>query len=75
MTKVRTARAECPSCMEDVNVPQPAMGKLVRCGNCNEMLEVVWLDPLELDFQYEEYDEDEEEEEMDDDYDDYDYDD
>jgi alpha-aminoadipate carrier protein LysW len=43
--------AECPQCGSEVSVgSQPRIGKLVECKNCGAELEVVWLDPLELDW-------------------------
>jgi len=43
------------------------MGQKVKCRSCDAELEVVWLEPLELDWAY---DEDEFEDEYDDDYED-----
>jgi alpha-aminoadipate carrier protein LysW len=43
--------AECPQCGSEVSVgSQPRIGKLVECKSCGAELEVVWLDPLELDW-------------------------
>ena len=43
--------AECPQCGNNVSVgAQPKMGKRVSCKECGAELEVVWLDPLELDW-------------------------
>jgi lysine biosynthesis protein LysW len=34
-------------------MPQaPKMGMLVACADCGAELEIVWLDPLELDWPY-----------------------
>jgi len=53
--------AECPQCGNEVSVgAQPKMGKLVECPECGAELEIVWLDPLELDWPLEEEDYDEE---------------
>lgn len=58
--------AECPQCGNDVAVgTQPKIGKLVVCKECGAELEIVWLDPLELDWPLDE-DEFEEEVESDD---------
>jgi alpha-aminoadipate carrier protein LysW len=55
--------AECPQCGNVVTVgTQPKLGKIVVCKECGADLEVVWLDPLELDWPL---DEDEYEEEVD----------
>lgn len=56
--------AECTQCGNEVSVgTQPKMGKLVVCPECGAELEIVWLDPLELDWPLE--DEDFEEEDAD----------
>lgn len=42
---------ECPQCGKEIIVgSQPRIGKLVECKGCGSELEVVWLDPLELDW-------------------------
>jgi alpha-aminoadipate carrier protein LysW len=62
--------AECPQCGSEVSVgSQPRIGKLVECKNCGAELEVVWLDPLELDWPMM----DEDEDDFDDDYEDEEY--
>jgi lysine biosynthesis protein LysW len=38
------------------------MGQRVKCGACGTELEVVWLDPVELDWPYDEDDEEFDEE-------------
>jgi len=54
--------AECPQCGVEVSVgSQPKLGKLVACKECGAELEVVWLDPLELDWPIDEDEYDEEE--------------
>ncbi len=61
------AQAECPSCDSNVNVGTiPKVGHRVTCPTCDAALEVVWLNPVELDWLYEddedyEYDYDEDE--------------
>lgn len=53
------AAAECPSCGATIEVGRkPKMGQAVRCFDCDTRLEVVWLDPLELDWPAEEYEQD-----------------
>ena len=57
--------AECPQCGNEVSIgTQPKLGKMVGCKECGAELEIVWLDPLELDWPLDE-DEYEEEEEID----------
>jgi hypothetical protein len=58
--------AKCPSCGKLIELgPKPRMGQKVRCFDCDERLEVVWLDPLEVDWPEEEYELDEDEEDED----------
>ena len=67
-------KAKCPFCGSDVNVGvQPRMGELVRCSECDAELEIVWLNPIELDSPLDSV-EDDDFEYSDDDDDDYDYD-
>ena len=55
------AKAECPACSAMVSTgPKPRMGQRLKCGNCGTELEVVWLDPVELDWPYDEEEEFEE---------------
>jgi lysine biosynthesis protein LysW len=52
-------KAECPACNSNVNLgAKPKMGQRVKCNSCNTELEVVWLDPVELDWPYDEDDDD-----------------
>ena len=45
--------AECPNCDQLVQVnPKPRIGQKVECKFCKTMLEVSWLDPIELDWPY-----------------------
>jgi lysine biosynthesis protein LysW len=58
--------AICPSCAAPVTVKGvPKIGLTVTCGSCDTELEVVWLDPLELDWPMDEADAD-----LDDDFED-----
>jgi len=44
-------KAECPQCSYEISVgSQPHVGQQVVCPSCGSELEVVWLDPLELDW-------------------------
>ena len=62
-------KAECPQCGYEISVgSQPHVGQQVVCPSCGSELEVVWLDPLELDWplldddeeEYEDLDEEDE---------------
>lgn len=54
----------CPECDADVHVDTDAdKGDVVNCEECGTDLEIVGLDPVELDIIEEEYDEDEDEDE------------
>lgn len=53
----------CPECDADVHVETDAdKGDVVACSECGTDLEVVGLDPVELDIVEEDADDDEEEE-------------
>lgn len=55
----------CPECDADVHVDTDAdKGDVVSCEECGTDLEVVGLDPVELDIVEETYDEDEDEDEF-----------
>ncbi len=50
--------AVCPSCGASVKVKAtPKIGMSVTCSSCSTELDVVWLDPLELDWPIEDDDE------------------
>ena len=56
---------KCLACDEDIRIIRsPRMGTLVTCAECGAELEVVWLDPLELDWPFIDDDWDEEEDEF-----------
>ncbi len=47
--------APCPECDEDIRISgTPKLGKVVICPQCGTRLEVVELDPLELDWAFDE---------------------
>jgi len=55
----------CPECDADVHVDTDAdKGDIVSCEECGTDLEIVGLDPVELDIVEENYDEDEDEDEF-----------
>ena len=64
--------ANCLDCGSEIILKKPPQtGQLVTCNHCGTELQVVWLDPLELDWPYmDDYDEDDEEYDYDDDDDD-----
>ncbi len=44
-------KAECPQCGKDIAVgSHPTIGKIFQCEGCGAELEVVWLEPVELDW-------------------------
>ena len=52
-------RGTCPECEADVQVGEDVdKGDVVDCSDCGASLEVVGLDPIELDVAMEEEDED-----------------
>lgn len=60
---MQVPKGTCPECDADVHVDTDAdKGDTVSCEECGTDLEVVGLDPIELDIvEEEEYDEDEDE--------------
>ena len=54
--------SNCIGCNTEIRFRQsPKIGMLVSCDECGAELEVVWLDPLELDWPFiDDWDEDEE---------------
>lgn len=51
--------AYCPECDTRITFKkQPELGQQVTCRECGEVLEVVELEPLELDWAYDEDEED-----------------
>jgi alpha-aminoadipate carrier protein LysW len=52
--------AECISCGAEIMFREsPKMGQLVKCPRCDAELEVVWLDPVEVDWPFvDDYDDD-----------------
>ncbi|MBN1667401.1 MAG: hypothetical protein JW862_09940 [Anaerolineales bacterium] len=63
--------AECPACGNEVRFrTKPRMGQLVTCPSCESELEVVWLDPVELDWPFDEEDDFEDDDDYYDDDDD-----
>jgi alpha-aminoadipate carrier protein LysW len=53
--------AECISCGSEIRFREkPKLGQLVKCPRCDAELEVVWLDPVEVDWPFvDDYDDDE----------------
>ncbi|MAS36052.1 MAG: lysine biosynthesis protein LysW [Anaerolineaceae bacterium] len=44
-----TSNATCPECDADVNIPADAMeNELIACADCGAELEIISLDPVEL---------------------------
>lgn len=57
-------RGICPECEAEVQVDEDAdKGDAVECSDCGALLEVVGLDPIELDVRMEEDDEFEDDDE------------
>ena len=55
----------CPECDADVHVDTDAdKGHIISCDECGTDLELVGLDPVELDIVEEDYEEDEDEDEF-----------
>jgi len=57
--KENMPRGTCPECDAEVQVDEDTdKGDVVECSDCGTQLEVVGLDPIELDVAVEEEDED-----------------
>ncbi|MBN1641067.1 MAG: lysine biosynthesis protein LysW [Anaerolineae bacterium] len=67
MSESRVVKAICPDCGEEITLHgNVRLGQEVVCPHCDAELEVVEIDPLELDWAYDDGDyEDEEEEDED----------
>jgi lysine biosynthesis protein LysW len=58
----KTLVAECPECGSNIRFHKPLRtGQIVICPECDEKLEVTSLDPLELDWAFDDDDDDYEE--------------
>lgn len=49
-------KTQCPNCDEDFNIGKPRLGAFVKCIECGTDLEVISLNPLEVDFPLDFYD-------------------
>ena len=50
---------ECPACNHKIIIGgHPRIGQRVTCSACRAELAVIWLDPIELDFPYDDDDDD-----------------
>jgi lysine biosynthesis protein LysW len=52
------ARGYCPDCDESISLRNPKVGQVLLCPHCDTEVEVVGLDPLELDWAYASADDD-----------------
>jgi len=43
--------AACPNCCTNIKMEHPDIGQLIVCPDCHKNLVIVWLFPLELDFE------------------------
>ena len=46
------ARAYCPDCDGSIDLRSPRVGQLLFCPHCDTEVEVVDINPLELDWAY-----------------------
>jgi lysine biosynthesis protein LysW len=44
------SKAYCPSCDGIINVEKPKLGSAIRCRECDTQLEVISVEPFEVDF-------------------------
>jgi alpha-aminoadipate carrier protein LysW len=66
--EVKMSKAYCPSCDAVVIKDNPRVGAMVTCRECGTELEIISINPFEVDFPLD-YDEDYEEEDQDEDWD------
>ncbi|MFP4395955.1 MAG: hypothetical protein ACLFTI_11885 [Anaerolineales bacterium] len=75
------SKAFCPACDEAITIQgNPKVGQRLRCPSCDTEIEVIDVNPVELDWAYEDEDDfyedwDDEDSDEDDDWDDDDWDD
>ena len=54
------SHAECPHCEGRIRLSGgPRLGQKVTCPRCGEKLEVIRIDPVELDYEYDDYNDEE----------------
>jgi lysine biosynthesis protein LysW len=65
-TKTQAITAVCPDCGHKVHLKNPVrIGQEVACPHCDAELEVIEIDPVELDWIYDEYDGEQDDEDED----------
>jgi lysine biosynthesis protein LysW len=42
--------AFCPECHRKVEIDDPTLGQFITCPHCQTELEIIYLDPLQLDW-------------------------
>ena len=52
----------CPDCGADISVDNPREGTMIKCPECDVELEIISINPFEMDFPLD-FDEDEDEDE------------
>ena len=48
----------CPNCDAEFNIGNPKLGAFVTCRECDTALEIISVNPLEVDFPLDSYDDD-----------------
>jgi lysine biosynthesis protein LysW len=43
--------AACPNCCTNIKIESPEIGQRIVCPDCQKKLVIVWLFPIELDFE------------------------
>lgn len=57
--RTRTAVAPCPGCGRPVNLgSRPRVGQRLACPNCGDYLEIINMEPLELDWAFDDFEPD-----------------
>jgi lysine biosynthesis protein LysW len=52
------ATVYCPECEGILDLNNPRMRQRIKCPRCGTELEVVWLNPVDVDYIYDDEDED-----------------
>jgi len=56
---IRTATVTCPGCKRSINLdPRPREGQRFTCPSCGDYLVIINLEPLELDWAFDDFEPD-----------------
>jgi alpha-aminoadipate carrier protein LysW len=58
--EVEMSSTYCPNCDTVLSVNNPQMSAMIECRECGQELEIISIDPLEVDFPLEDWEDDRE---------------